>query len=228
MASPKELSPKERVFVAEYLIDLNAAAAARRAGFSAKTAKEIGYQLLGKPHVQEAIAAAMAERARRAEVTADMVLEHWSELARADPNDVIEYRRGACRYCHGDGHFYHWRDHVEFAEACAKARKRKDSEPTDEGGYGYRHTEPANPECPRCCGEGIGYSYAHPSRNIPARSRALYAGVKEGRDGLEIKVHDPEEAWDKLAKHLGMGKDQVDVNHAGGITITIAGPDADL
>lgn len=48
------LTPKQRRFVDEYMIDLNATAAAKRAGYSARTAEWQGPQLLGKTHVAEA------------------------------------------------------------------------------------------------------------------------------------------------------------------------------
>lgn len=45
----------------EYLIDLNATQAAIRAGYSVKTAQEIGAQNLSKLIIQTAIAKEMAE-----------------------------------------------------------------------------------------------------------------------------------------------------------------------
>ncbi len=68
------LTPKQKRFVAEYLVDLNATAAARRAGYSAKTADRIGPELLGKTCVSEAIQQAIREREKRTEITQDMVL----------------------------------------------------------------------------------------------------------------------------------------------------------
>ena len=43
-----KLTEKQKRFVQEYLVDLNATAAARRAGYSEKTADRIGPELLGK------------------------------------------------------------------------------------------------------------------------------------------------------------------------------------
>ena len=37
------LTPKQERFVQEYLVDLNATAAAKRAGYSGKRASELGY-----------------------------------------------------------------------------------------------------------------------------------------------------------------------------------------
>jgi len=49
------MTPKQQKFVQEYLVDLNATAAARRAGYSEKTANKIGTQLLGKTSIQQAV-----------------------------------------------------------------------------------------------------------------------------------------------------------------------------
>lgn len=68
------LTPKQERFVAEYLVDLNASAAARRAGYSAKTAEWQGPQLLGKTHVAAAIAAGRADLAERTQRTVDDVM----------------------------------------------------------------------------------------------------------------------------------------------------------
>lgn len=50
-----QLTPKENLFVAEYLKDFNAAQAAIRAGYSKKTARNIACENLTKPHIQTAI-----------------------------------------------------------------------------------------------------------------------------------------------------------------------------
>lgn len=72
--SERKLTPKQERFVEEYLIDLNAAAAAIRAGYSDKTAEQIGYQLLQKTSVVNAIAEKKAERSKRMAMTADDVV----------------------------------------------------------------------------------------------------------------------------------------------------------
>ena len=75
--NPKALTAKQSRFVEEYLVDLNATQAAARAGYSAKTAEQQGYQLLQKTSVQQAIAEAMSKRSERTEITADQVLTCW-------------------------------------------------------------------------------------------------------------------------------------------------------
>jgi phage terminase small subunit len=84
-----KLTPKQKRFVEEYLIDLNATKAAIRAGYSEKRASEIGYQLLQKTTVSEAIREAMQARSERTEITQDMVLRQLAKIAFADIKDFV-------------------------------------------------------------------------------------------------------------------------------------------
>jgi phage terminase small subunit len=79
------LTPKQSIFVKEYLIDLNATQAAIRAGYSEKTAYSIGEENLKKPVIAAAIQEAMDKRGTRTEITADRVLEEIAKLAFFDP-----------------------------------------------------------------------------------------------------------------------------------------------
>ncbi|WP_232536763.1 terminase small subunit [Pseudomonas aeruginosa] len=84
------LTKKQRLFVDEYLIDLNATQAAIRAGYSTRRATEIGYQLLQRPEVAQAIQAAMAERSKRTQVEADYVIRRLREIDEMDVLDILE------------------------------------------------------------------------------------------------------------------------------------------
>ena len=75
----KNLTPKQQRFVDEYLIDLNGAQAAIRAGYSARTARQIATEILSKPDIAEAIQEAQEKRSKRTGITQDAVLR---ELAR--------------------------------------------------------------------------------------------------------------------------------------------------
>ncbi|AOJ10840.1 terminase small subunit [Burkholderia mayonis] len=77
----KKLTAKQQRFVDEYLVDLNASAAARRAGYSAKTAGQIGERLLKKVEVQHALAEAMKARCERTHITQDRVLRELARIA---------------------------------------------------------------------------------------------------------------------------------------------------
>jgi len=81
------LTPKQARFVAEYLIDLDSAAAARRAGYSKKTAQQLGYQLLQHPSVRRAVMAGKAKQLDRAELTAARVLQELARVAFVNGRD---------------------------------------------------------------------------------------------------------------------------------------------
>lgn len=84
------LTPKQRRFVEEYLVDLNATQASIRAGYSAKTAEQQGPRLLGNVGVAAAIAAAQAERSKRTQIDADWVLTRLARDATADIADLFD------------------------------------------------------------------------------------------------------------------------------------------
>lgn len=85
-----KLTPKQKRFVAEYLVDLNATQAAIRAGYSEKRASEIGYQLLQKTTVQAEIRKAMADREERTGVTQDWVVQELYKIAHADRGGIAK------------------------------------------------------------------------------------------------------------------------------------------
>jgi phage terminase small subunit len=78
-------------FVREYLIDLNGAAAARRAGYSPHSAGRRAFELLERPDVKTALRRAMADRARRTDITADRVLEELARIAFADLSRLADW-----------------------------------------------------------------------------------------------------------------------------------------
>lgn len=83
------LTVKQQRFVDEYLIDLNGKQAAIRAGYSEKTAEQGAVQLLRNTKVKFAVDKAIAERAKRTEVTADRVIQELSRLAFSDLRKVL-------------------------------------------------------------------------------------------------------------------------------------------
>jgi phage terminase small subunit len=87
-----ELTAKQRAFVREYLIDLNATQAAIRAGYSEKTAYSQGERLLRNVEVQRAISAAMKIRADRTDITADRVIKELAKIGFADIRKAIKWQ----------------------------------------------------------------------------------------------------------------------------------------
>ena len=137
------LTERQARFVAEYLVDLDATKAAKRAGYSEKTAYSIGFENLRKPEIQEAIQAAMDARAQRTEITQDRVLQ---ELA------VIGFSRAT--------------DFVQLDEN--------------------------------------GRVILTPTDDLTEEQRRAVASIKEGKFGVELRLHDKLSALQLLGQHLGM------------------------
>jgi phage terminase small subunit len=76
-----ELTEKQKRFCEEYIIDLNATQAAIRAGYSEKTAKEIGYEHLTKPHIQEYISELKKKVSERLELSVDWVVNRLKDIS---------------------------------------------------------------------------------------------------------------------------------------------------
>lgn len=85
------MTPKQKLFVDEYLIDLNATQAAIRAGYSPNNADKIGSELLGKTRVSDAISKAMAERSRRTGINQDRILMELAKIALVNPANVVDF-----------------------------------------------------------------------------------------------------------------------------------------
>lgn len=91
------LRDKQRRFVEEYLVDLNATQAAIRAGYSQKTAGQIGEQNLKKLEIAQAIQEAQAERSKRTEITQDMVLRELAKIGFSDIRKIVRWGKTELR-----------------------------------------------------------------------------------------------------------------------------------
>ena len=69
------LTPKQRRWIDEYLIDFNGAAAAVRAGYSPKSARAIAHENLTKPNILAVIQARQAAMARELQITRQSVIQ---------------------------------------------------------------------------------------------------------------------------------------------------------
>lgn len=84
------LTKKQKRFIDEYLIDLNATQAAIRAGYSPGTAQQIGSENLSKPVIRARLDKAIAERSKRTGVNADRVIMELAKIAFVNAEDVID------------------------------------------------------------------------------------------------------------------------------------------
>ena len=99
MANEPEYKGKQRMFVAEYLIDLNATQAAIRAGYSKKTAGKTGPGNLAKLVISQTIAEVMSNCVEKVRVKASDVQVQLDEMhtdTRGQPTHLSGLLR-ACR-----------------------------------------------------------------------------------------------------------------------------------
>lgn len=155
-----KLTEKQKLFVQEYLVDLNATQAANRAGYKNP---EIGRQLITKNNVSAAISEAMQDRAERVEITQDRILRELAAVAFADAST--------------------------YAQVVDK--KVKDFAGKD---VTIRAVE------------------VLPTEKLTPKQRAALAGIKEGKNGIEVKLNDKMQALELLGRHLGMFTDRVIVS----------------
>ena len=83
-----KLTTKQRLFVEAYLANPNATEAARRAGYSEKTAYSQGQRLLKNVEIRRLV----ESRIEEAGMTADEVLRELSDIGRAPWNEFFEYK----------------------------------------------------------------------------------------------------------------------------------------
>ena len=89
-----DLTPKQKTFCEEYLIDLNGTQAAIRAGYSEKTAYSIASENLSKPNIQQFVQELADERSKRTQITSDSVLQELAKMGFANMEDFTTVREG--------------------------------------------------------------------------------------------------------------------------------------
>lgn len=88
----KKLTPKQQMFVKEYLIDLNATQAAIRTGYSEKTAQEQASRLLSNVIIKNEIQKHMDKRSEKTGIDGIRVLAEIECMAFYDPADYINVK----------------------------------------------------------------------------------------------------------------------------------------
>lgn len=96
------LTARQRRFVDEYLVDLNATQAAIRAGYSAKTARSVGSENLTKPDIASAIDARRAAITEKLEVSQESIVAELAKIGFADIRKLFTETGGLKRVEHLD------------------------------------------------------------------------------------------------------------------------------
>ena len=147
------LTPKQKIFADEYLIDLNATRAYKMAYPKEKkdeAARANGSRLLTNANVASYIDKRIKDREKRTEITQDRVLQELAKIGFAEVTDFVTI----------EGH--------------SVKVKTTDQMPRDKLG--------------------------------------AIAGIKEGANGIEIKLNDKEKALELIGRHLGMWNDKVELS----------------
>lgn len=90
MRAASGLTEKQEIFCNEYLVDLNATQAAKRAEYSPDTAYSIGYELLKKPEIQARIMQIRAETGKNFNITRERIAQEYARLAFFDIRKIHE------------------------------------------------------------------------------------------------------------------------------------------
>jgi len=219
----------QQIAFAHYYVDdpdLNQTAAYVRAypESSENSARSGGSRLMANANVRALIRDLMAKRGERLQISQDDVLNLIYDTATANPNELVQVRRFACRYCYGDAHLYQytqgeylaalakWRTAVRTARAC---RIEEPPEPDVCGGIGYTKLLPPYPSCPECHGDGEEDVILMDTRTLSPAALRLYAGAERTKSGIKVHTHNRDKNVEMLARHLGMLTDRVDLTSAG-------------
>ena len=207
----KELNPREIELCEVYLTCFNGTKSYQAVypDASSSTAEVNACRILSKAKIRTYLAKRMKAMFERTEEASDKLIQQLQYAAYGDINELIEYRREACRYCHGKGHQYQSTP-AEYRRAEKQAKANgEDFDPL--GGIGFDPRKDPHPDCPECHGDGEGRVFFKDTRRLSPAGLALYAGAKVGKDGIEIKTASQERARELLARILKLFEDKTEV-----------------
>ncbi|MEK5142570.1 terminase small subunit [Paenibacillus sp. FSL M7-0134] len=163
------LTPKQRIFTYEYLRDFNATRSAIAAGYSKKTAYQIGFALLKKVEIQNIIRQHKESMIDEIGLNAQRVLMEYMKIAFADITDYVEF-----------------------------GQKEEDV-------LGLEGDPVFDPDT----GETKKYRYNFVAfKNSDEIDGTLVSEVKQGKDGVSVKLHDKTKALDVLTKYMDLLPDK--------------------
>jgi phage terminase small subunit len=210
------MTDQMRAFAHEYCVDFHGMNAAIRAGYSEKSATVQASKLLARLDVQEIIKKKMTAIERTTGINAERVLTETWNIATANVNELVEFRRACCRHCYGIDYGYQRTmqemssDRREYNTARTKAIAKDPAlastyEDFDEkGGIGYDARKDPVSDCTSCWGNGVGNAHYKDTRKLSPAALSLYAGVKQTKDGFQMLLVDKTAALEKLFKHFGL------------------------
>lgn len=211
-----ELNAREQELILRYEETLDPYNSALAAGYERSVARTVAYSWFKQPHLKpafyETAQARKAERLKSFYVSAEELKHRTWLIATADPNELARIEARCCRYCHGEGFGYQWKEH-EFEKAIEEGEQLPDWA----GGMGFDQTRDPHPDCPRCMGEGRKVTVVTDTRDLSEAGRALYKGTKVDRNGnIEVQMHDQQQARTFYAQLCGYQIDRKELTGANG------------
>lgn len=216
------LTEKMVAFVEHYVVHRNATQAYSSA-YDTQASYDVrrlaGHRMLHDPRIQAAVKARAAIATHETGMGVAWLLERFLRIANADPRELIGLKIGCCRYCHGEGHGYQWRER-EFIEATEEAERQAREGvkgvryPDIGGGFGFNATLPPHEDCPQCHGEGQERFVPRDTDRLSDDALLLYGGVKVKKDGYEIIVADRQKAAELAGRIMGAFNDKLQVSGA--------------
>jgi phage terminase small subunit len=211
----KKLSPQRRKFVEAFCVLLNGAKAARAAGYSEKTARIQGSQLLTILNIKIAIKAVLDT----AGMDPEEIAAHWDRIARVDLSDFYtkqEYEEPTKELRPMIERIAELEYQIDFEDRVAK---RQTLDEDDAERHYYRQQKRHN-DVIRCQVElEMNPAATYLAEGPPVKKYRmvldlvkaeelgvldLIKSITEGRNGTGITLRDPDGALDNLAKWRGM------------------------
>ncbi|MDP7981025.1 terminase small subunit [Bacillus sp. WLY-B-L8] len=114
-----KLTLKQQAFCDYYIETGNATEAARKAGYSQKTAKEMGNENLSKPHLKAYIEERMSQKEEERVASQDEILEFLTKVMRGETTEQVPVGQGEGYFELQDKDTY-VKDRVKAAELLGK------------------------------------------------------------------------------------------------------------
>ena len=215
MAAFQGLDARQAKFVDLWLVTYNGAQSYRDAGYQCKSeavAESGASRLLRKVKHHPYTKARQVELFARTADVQNQLIATYHAASFADPRELVEYVRRCCRYCYGIDHKFQLRpsemerrrQQYEVDKAAAEVEGKEIGEFDELGGIGYDGKKTPHHDCPECDGEGEGRALFKDTANLSPAALTLYEGVKEGKDGTELKVASQKGYRDGLARLFNM------------------------
>lgn len=187
--------------------------------------------LTGTDKVQIRLTELLAAAAKANEADVALVLKEYLTRLKADPRELTEIRVSACRYCHGIGNRYQSTDgELEEARTRWEQKQADGAEKglqipdfNERGGGGYDRALKPLASCPACGGDGEPRVVLKDTANLSPGALALFGGVKETKEGIDVRIADRDSALEKIARHVGF----FERDNATEVTVTIDAAELD-